>query len=478
MSKRNCLIIMSDEHSRELMSCYQNSIVQTPNLDKLAARGVRFTNAYTPSPICVPSRASFATGRYVHETRCWTNAQPYDGSTPGWGHRLMEEGCHVTSIGKQHFRSDKDPNGFTEEILPLHVKGGIGWSRGLLRGKGQSWDKAHEFADQIGPGECSYTHYDRHVCEAACNWLRREAPKHKNTSWTLFVSFASPHYPLIVPKKYYDLYPIDKIDQPRLNRPDELSSHPVLKAVQHYMNYDDYFDEHTRLIARASYYGLCTFLDDHIGRVMRALENSRLLDDTTILYTSDHGDSLGNHGFWTKCTMYEESVAIPMFLCGPGIPQGHTNDTPVSLIDGYPTIIESCGIEKSKQDSQLPGHSLIGIANGLCPERSILSEYHDGGSITGMFMVRHKHWKYIYYPGYSPQLFDLNNDPFEKSDLGEDPNFAAIRAECHRELEKIVDPDKANALAFSDQAERIKELGGAGAILASEDFDYSPVSLP
>jgi choline-sulfatase len=145
MNGRNMLVLMSDEHQREALGCYGHPIVRTPNLDKLAEKGVRFTNAYTPSPICVPARASFATGRYVHDTRHWTNAQPYDGSISGWGHRLMEEGCHVASVGKLHYRSDTDPNGFSEEILPMHVRGGIGWSRGLLRGENQSWDKAHEF---------------------------------------------------------------------------------------------------------------------------------------------------------------------------------------------------------------------------------------------------------------------------------------------------------------------------------------------
>lgn len=465
---------MSDEHTREAMGCYQNPMVQTPNLDKLARRGVRFTNAYTPSPICVPARASFATGRYVHDIRCWSNAQPYNGSIPSWGHRLMEEGCHVTSIGKLHYRSDKDPNGFNEQVLPLHVKGGVGWSRGLLRGKDQTWDKTHEFADQIGPGQCSYTDYDRRVCKAACDWLRREAPRHKDAPWTLFVSFASPHYPLIAPKEFFDLYPLDKIDALRFNRPDERSGHPVLQALQRYMNYDDYFDDHTRLIAKASYYGLCTFLDDHIGQVLGALETGGQLDDTMILYTSDHGDCLGNHGFWTKCNMYEESAAIPMLMCGPGIPQG-VNHTLVSLIDAFPTILENAGIKKAPVDKYLPGQSLISIAKGHCPERSILSEYHDGGSITGMFMIRYKHWKYIYYPGYPPQLFDLGSDPFEQNDLGENPDYASVREECHRELEKIVDPEEANALAFSDQARKIDELGGVDAILASEDYDYSPV---
>ena len=474
MPGQNVLILMSDEHLREAAGCYGGA-VHTPNLDKLAARGTRFTQAVTPSPICVPARASVATGRYVHDMGFWSNAQPYDGSVKGWGHRLIDEGHRVVSIGKLHYRSSDDDNGFDQEIIPLHVKDGIGWVRGLLGRDGSSWGKAAHFAEEIGPGLCDYNTYDMRVGQEACHWLKTEAATITERPWVLYVSFVSPHYPLIVPQPYYDLYPLDRLEPPRLNQPNDAPRHPVVQAMRQYMNYDDYFDDHTRLVAKASYLGLCSFLDDQIGHVLTALEQSGQLDDTVILYTSDHGDLVGNHGLWTKCVMYEESAAIPMLAAGPEIPSGTVNNDPVSLIDVHQTVLEATGVGLAEEDRALPGRSLIGIANGERHDRTLLSEYHDGGSITGMFMIRNGRWKYTAYPGYPPELYDLASDPFEANDLGESADHTDVRAACDKKLRAVVDPDAANACCFDDQICLIGELGGREAIMAREDFDQSPV---
>jgi choline-sulfatase len=476
MAGRNVLILVSDEHLREAAGCYGGN-VHTPNLDKFAQRGTRFTQATTPSPICVPARASLATGRYVHDIGFWSNAQPYDGSVKGWGHRLIDEGYRVVSIGKLHYRCADDDNGFDQEIIPLHVKDGVGWARGLLGRDGSPWGKAAHFAEEIGPGLCDYNRYDMRVCEETCRWLKTEAPAIADRPWVLYASFVSPHYPLIVPERYYDLYPLDRLEPPRLNGPDEGPSHPVVQAVRSYMNYDDYFDDHTRLVAKASFLGLCSFLDDHIGQVLAALEDSGQLDDTVILYTSDHGDLVGNHGMWTKCCMYEESAAIPMLAAGPGIPSGAVTDEPVSLVDIHQTVLQAAGLGLSSDDLALPGRSLIDIANGARYGRTLLSEYHDGGSITGMFMIKHGRWKYTAYPGYAPELYDLENDPFEARDLGQSPAHADVRTVCDEKLRAIVDPDAANKRCFADQAQRIAELGGRQGILDREDFDQSPVPV-
>ncbi|MGA8402071.1 MAG: sulfatase-like hydrolase/transferase, partial [Stellaceae bacterium] len=133
MTPSNVLFILSDEHSRRVLGCYGHQMIRTPNLDRLAANGIRFTDAYCNSPICVPSRASLATGQYVHDIRFWDNGIPYDGSVPSWHHRLKEAGHECVSIGKLHFRSIDDDNGFTEEVMPLHVVEGIGDPAGWLR---------------------------------------------------------------------------------------------------------------------------------------------------------------------------------------------------------------------------------------------------------------------------------------------------------------------------------------------------------
>jgi choline-sulfatase len=153
MTPKNLLFIMSDEHSRRVLGCYGHPMIRTPNLDRLASRGVRFTDAYCNSPICVPSRASFQTGRHVHDIRFWDNAIAYDGSVPSWAHRLKAAGHRVESIGKLHFRSADDDNGFTKEHMPLHVVEGVGDPIGMLRDPPPPRKAALRLAADAGCGD-------------------------------------------------------------------------------------------------------------------------------------------------------------------------------------------------------------------------------------------------------------------------------------------------------------------------------------
>ena len=181
---------MTDELRRDNLGCYGNPYSITPNINKLAKNGHLFTNAYTPSPICVPARASIATGRYVHDTRCWTNAMPYSGQLKSWHHELMENNRDVISIGKLHFKNKEAANGFSKEILPLHVKDGKGWIHGLLRERTDLFD-ASSFSANIGPGEDPYTSFDRKVCELTEEWLIENGSESPQGGWCLFVSFLS-----------------------------------------------------------------------------------------------------------------------------------------------------------------------------------------------------------------------------------------------------------------------------------------------
>ncbi len=473
MNGNNILLIMSDEHAPSALGCAGHRLVETPNLDRLAAAGTRFTNAYTPSPVCVPARAAFQSGFYVHQIRCWSNAEPYCGEPAGWGQRLIEDGRDVVSVGKLHFRSEADDNGFSREILPLHVKDGIGFAHGLLRKQSHVFDCA-SFAEAIGPGEDPYSDYDRRVAEAAVAWLAEAGRARRAKPWLLFVSFVRPHYPLTCPKDFYQRYPLDRIAPPRFAGPEVEFANPVLAAFRSYFNYDDYLDEHTRLVAKASYYGLCSFIDDLVGRLLSALESSGQDRDTTVIYTSDHGELNGEHGLWTKMTMHQGSAGIPLIWSGAGAPKG-VSPAPASLIDIHPTVLEAAGLGLSAEDRKRPGCSLHELVERPPADRDILSEYHDGGAITGMFMLRFGNWKYNYYPGFAPQLFDLETDPHEVRDLGLSADHAAVRGEAERRLGAICDADAMNDLAFADQAARIEELGGPEAILALDNFDFTPV---
>ena len=170
ITPQNLLFILSDEHNKKVTGCYGHTMVQTPHLDRLAARGTRFTSAYTNSPICVPARASLATGRYVHDVRCWDNAIAYDGTPASWGHRLMDQGHHVASIGKLHYtRNAPRSNGFDEEILPLHIVDGLGDQVGLIRQELPVRHGSRLLGPEAGPGESAYTAlrpFDRAGCRA------------------------------------------------------------------------------------------------------------------------------------------------------------------------------------------------------------------------------------------------------------------------------------------------------------------------
>ena len=480
MSAKNVLIICSDEHARSALGCYGHPLVRTPTLDRLAARGTRFSKAYTPSPICVPARACLATGTHVHENRCWSSAEPYHGQHESWMHRLRDRGHTVVSVGKLHFRSSRDDNGFSEEILPMHLANdGQGWPQGLLRNPLPGFEAAKELARDAGPGESSYTAYDREIAAAACAWLRRYPKAIKDKAWALFVSFVSPHYPLTAPPAFYDLYAHEDMPETGEGGRKRAPSHPVLEAMAKFWDYDTSFDAESRARAQRGYFGLCSFLDDNIRQVLEALEDSGAARDTLVIYLSDHGEMLGKHGFWAKSVMYEDSVGIPLILAGGGVPAG-LNRTPVSLTDIAASVETAVGLTGSTAEAPWQGRALQGFVAAPEPERILLSEYHDGGSPTGFFMIRQGAWKYVYYAGghpsgYPSQLYDLESDPDELRDLGASPHHAGPRTRMHGHLTSILDPEAVNAQAFADQAALLARLGGREAVLAMPSFNHTPV---
>jgi choline-sulfatase len=474
MKPANLLFILSDEHSRRVLGSYGHALIRTPHLDRLAARGVRFSDAYCNSPICVPSRAALATGRYVHNIRFWDNGIPYDGSVPSWGHRLRAAGHRVASIGKLHFRSAEDDNGFDEELMPLHVVDGIGDPLGWLRDPLPVRKAALQLARDAGCGDSSYQRYDDDITAAAIDWLRARAAAPPGRPWVLFVSLVCPHFPLIARPEWYGLYPEAEIPEPVLYAPRQRPDHPYIRAIRDCMVYDQAFDEEKRGRAIAAYFGLVSFVDHNVGRLMDALAETGLSAGTRVLYASDHGDNLGARGLWGKSTMYEESAGVPMLLAGPGLPEGFVCPEPVSLVDLFPTIVAGAGLPANPEDRDLPGASLFDILRGAAPRRTLLSEYHAAGAATGAFMIRKGPFKYVYYVGMPPQLFDLEADPQEARDLAPDPGWRGPLAECERELRRVVDPEAADALARADQAARIAAFGGREAILARGSFGYSP----
>ncbi|HAA91063.1 MAG: sulfatase [Rhodospirillaceae bacterium] len=474
MKPANFVIIMTDQHSKKMLGPYGHSQVKTPNLDRFAEEGVRFTSAYTNSPLCVPARSGFATGRYIHETKCWDNGIAYRGDPQGWQHILPDAGHRCVSIGKLHFRSDDDPIGFDERQIPMHIADGVGDVQGCIRPELPVRHQSKALAEQLGPGETGYTNYDRDITERSVAWLENIAANPPDKPWVLFVSYICPHFPLSAPKEYYDLYDPADIEIPKPADWDYFRNHGWWRAFHDSITFDEFFtdDDHRRK-AIANYFGLITYADENVGKVVEAVTDTGLDATTRVAYLADHGDSMGARSLWGKSTMFEESVGIPLMLKGPGIPKNESVATPVSLADFHPTLLQTVGLAP---DASLPGNSLLETANtGDDDERVVFSEYHGAGAISAVYMLRQGAYKYVHYTGFPPELFNLNEDPEELINLADDPSEQQRVSDFEKRLRSMIDPEAINAEAMADQAAYVEANGGRDAILNEAPIHGTPV---
>ena len=472
MTAPNLLFIFSDQHNRNALGSLGHPEVRTPHLDRLAAEGTLFPVAYTPCPICVPARAALATGQYVHRLGAWDNAFPYQGARESWHHRLRAHGVTVESIGKLHFRSAGDDNGFSREIDPLHVVEGEGDLLGSIRDNPPYRDKRPGILN-AGPGESTYLDYDRRNTRNAVRWLREH--QDDTTPWVLFLSYVCPHPPYIAPQADFDLYPPASLTLPPQALGDMRPNHPALVHFRHFFTMEDGITEGAMRRMMAAYYGACTFLDRQIGQVLSALEALNLMDATRIIYSSDHGESHGARGLFGKFTMFDEACAVPFLMRGPDIPVGSTNNTPISLLDCFPTILDAMQVAPAPQDTDLPGTSLFDLLPRGDTQRTVFSEYHAVGSDRAHFMLRNRRYKYMHFVGQEPLLFDLEEDPRETRDLAHLPLYHPLRFQFEQTLRALLDPEAVNQRALADQARRVEAAGGREAIIARGAFDNSPV---
>jgi len=478
MKKTNLLIIMSDEHNPFISGFAGDPYVSTPNLDRLAKSGTVFSSAYCNSPICVPARASFATGLTPHQTECWDNAHGYFGQMKSWGHVLQDNNLRVESIGKLHYKNAEADTGFDKQNIPMHIKGpGMLW--GLLRDPLVSFEKqAAGMLRPIGPGYSPYNQYDENIADQACQWLDTAAKQHTEEPWTLYVGLVAPHFPLTVPEEFIQPYLEMDLPEPRLRPEAGYVRHPWVEDMAFSMPVDESLTPDERKMAVASYYGLVSFMDYQVGKILSRLESTGLSENTRIIYTSDHGDNVGVRGLWGKCTMNDDSAGIPMIISGPDIPQGQTKKTPVSLVDIYPTVLDVTGAQEQHFDGhdRSANRSLMRLARDNNDEdRTVLSEYHAVGSRHAAYMLRNKKYKYVHYIEYAPELFDMEQDPYEESDLAGLPEYSEIIQAFETQLREMLDPESVDAKARAAQEAMIAKHGGKEACLSGGPQGATPV---
>ena len=478
----NILFIMYDQLRFDYLSCAGHAALETPNFDRVAARGVRFDRAYVQSPICGPSRMSFYTGRYASSHGAQWNGFPLRVGEMTLGDHLREAGMDCWLLGKTHMKADA--RGMAR--LGLSADSVIGarqaecgfdaWARddGLwgmgpdgfydekrspynayLTSKG--YDGDNPWADYanagVADGEIASGWMFRNADKPAnireedseTPWLTSEAIRFVDEAtgpWCAHVSFIKPHWPYIVPAPYHDMYGKDDIQAPVRDPSERADPHPVLAAYHDIRVAQAFQQDEVRETVIPAYMGLIKQCDDQLGRLLDHLEATGKMDDTMIVLTSDHGDYLGDHWLGEKDFFHEASVRIPMIICDPrasaDATRGTTCDALVEAIDLAATFVEAAG--GTVADHILKGRSLMPWIRGETPadwREYVISEY--DYSVTPraealgvsprdarMFMVFDGRWKLIHFEGgFRPMLFDLKTDPDEFTDLGARDEHAA-----------------------------------------------------
>jgi choline-sulfatase len=447
MKKPNILLIMSDEHDPAVTGCYGHPLVQTPNLDSLAAEGVLFENAYCNNPICVPSRMSFLTGKYASDVNVFDNGSPLASEIPTFAHYLEASGYQTTLCGRMHMVGPDRLHGFGQRLLDDKNEW-VDLRQGPVRTP-QARRGSNSHVTECGPGPPRWLEYDRAVTDLSERFLRDKAANPADRPWCLVASFMYPHFPLYAPQEYIDLYPQDRIDLPDLGEESLESQHPAIRQLRYFFRNDLPFSEELTRTALASYFALVTLTDEHIGRLTSIVDETPLGENTVIIYLSDHGEMAGQHGIWQKQCFYESSVRVPLIFRGPHLEAGGRSNVNVSLVDIMPTLLDLAG---TPIPGGLRGRSLLPVLRGgAVPEQAVIAEYHAQGMISAGYMAKKGDLKYNYYVDFPPQLFDLAADPNEFVDLAGHSGWAEAQSDLHQELLARLDPEEVDGRAKRNQ---------------------------
>ena len=429
-SQYNVLILISDQHSKYHIGCYGDPLVRTPHLDRLAGEGMRFTDAYCPSPLCVPCRMSFMTGRTPSANRVWMNSHILSSSIPTWAHAMGAAGYETALMGRMHFVGSDQRHGF--ERRPIGEYGanypGAGWLGGpLLREITGTTGQSRSAVERAGRGRTTYQAFDEMVADATCAYLREKADDRGGRPFAAVAGFMLPHCPFVAPRELFDYY-YDRVDVPRA--PDRAREPAAVRKFKQLRGLYPPLPEERIRVARAAYFGMCEYFDAQVGRVLEALREAGLDRNTLVVYCSDHGEMAGEHGCWWKSNYYEGSVGVPLIASLPGVvPSGEADDTICNLTDLGPTLVDMAGgVPLPATD----GRSLWPILTGDGdPDRSdeTFSEHLGAMDSVPSRMVRKGPWKlYKYHDINPPVLHNLKEDPGETTDLGTDPRYEDVRS--------------------------------------------------
>src|SRR5579875_667863 len=429
---KNLLIIMADQHKRDCLGIAGDPVARTPNLDAFARSAVRFTRAYCANPVCTPSRASLLTGLYTHHHQTWNNATPWPASHQTIAHYFSRAGYFTGLIGKMHF-VDAQTHGFDYK-LDFND-----WFQFL-------GPKTKLYADELsrpnsGAGMPEQDHFESFVARESVRFLRRYG--HRDQPFLLICSFLKPHDPFMPAARFANMFRAEDMRLPDTWGQVNLSEVPseVRRSILHNDPTPELRDPEQARRRIAFYYGNLAQMDDCAGIVLRELKLLGLEDETIVIYTSDHGEMLGEHGLWQKFQFYESSVGVPLMIRVPGISPGICQD-PVSQVSILPTVAEFCGVPLP---SPLDGDSFADQV--LRPDthrnRLIFAEY-NLRTPHAKYMIRSGDYKYTFWTHDMPELYNLRNDPQEMINLALRPAYKETVGEMKEKLFAWYKPPETN----------------------------------
>ncbi len=458
-ARPNVLFLMTDQHRYDCLGAHGNRLVRTPSLDRLASQSADFSSAYVQAPVCVPSRVSMFTGRYPHSHRNRVNYTPCDSREVFLQRMFRDAGYQTGSVGKLHYFPPTAEHARTTGWDEVELDDGVSDTdrfSDYVR-----WRNAHDPKAATTP----YNQYSpaRNPFRAAIDYeytpvawtglKTREALRRMASSqrpFFLFSSFFKPHSPYHVPVPYDSMYDDVEIPLPRRVTLDSIRRLPlpVQKMILRFRPQYDMDRRQLEWIYR-SYYGSVSMVDHEIGAILQELERTGQASNTIVLFTSDHGDQLLEHGLFGKNVFFESSVHIPLLMRFPGRIQPGLREEFAEGVDFAPSLLDLCGLEIP---TRIQGRSLFArspaprdcvFAENIMPEvitggsRGMEYSYTPGKGIAGVRhpdakMVRTREWKLNYYPGHGGELYDLGNDP------GEEHNLYADRPKLAAELQQRI----------------------------------------
>lgn len=431
----NVLLLIADDLTATAMSCYGSEVCQTPNLDALAEEGLRFTRAYCQGTYCGPSRASFLSGYYPHALKMlgyrWPKERVGDRAT--WPRHFKDAGWHTARVGKVFHMGvpgdiekgadgADDPDSWSER----HNCAGPEWR---APGRGQTLEGNPDRTRPVVGGNTfvaveaegdDLVHADGRAAAKACELLERFAQEER--PFFLAVGFVRPHVPFVAPAADFAPYPWEAMPLPPKLPGDQDDIPP--RGINYKTSQNMQMDLEQQRRAVSAYFASVAYMDRQAGKVLDRLEQLDLADDTIVVFTSDHGYHLGEHDFWAKVSLLEESARVPLLLRVPGRGEGSTSASLVELLDLFPTVARLAGLPVPER---LQGEDLTSLLDDAT------SSVRDAAfSANGKgFLLRTDRWAYIQYGEQAQQgrqLYDMHADPAQLTNLAEDPAHAEVVA--------------------------------------------------